>query len=477
MQDAQLIAGAYRSMLARRTANELAQLARIKRLLELIVGDAEVRGSALRSRESAGIDPDLQRHAESLGLDAAALRPLWDCGVTVAESDTPRWPLVALWRSWTDELAHHRQRLRALGSTREANALFDEWRSRQIVRLSTELPPANSDAQIYAVAAFELSDGCSVGCSFCGLSAGRLHGIFSYRESRELWNEILGATVRLFGSGAATLGCYWATEPFDNPDYLNFIEDAFNATGVRPPTTTAAALRDVHVTRRCIERAAECGSGHPRFSVLSTRQLRAIHAAFTPDELLNVPMVIHAKGAPTVRARAGRMFDPAAPIGEHATIAGVIGLLVSMVKRTVRLIVPCLPSTEWPDGFRVLGTAPFDNATQFEAECRRLIDAHCRTQLDPAAQLSFRSDLKYHQLGSGFRLEGAGGSVTFNIRQLAPKLGELLTGGKLSFTQIVEQMNSAGAEPLALSLLLSQLRRHELLEAHRPVSHVEESLR
>ena len=51
--------------------------------------------------------------------------------------------------------------------------------------------------------AFELSEGCSVGCPFCGFAVKGLRGIFRYTdENALLWRETLRRLHALIGDAA-----------------------------------------------------------------------------------------------------------------------------------------------------------------------------------------------------------------------------------------------------------------------------------
>lgn len=67
---------------------------------------------------------------------------------------------------------------------------------------------------IQAPLMFELSEGCSVGCPFCGVAAMKLRGVFRYTEEHvALWQETLvfptlgmGAVVLVVGKILRELG-------------------------------------------------------------------------------------------------------------------------------------------------------------------------------------------------------------------------------------------------------------------------------
>ena len=71
---------------------------------------------------------------------------------------------------------------------------FRAWRSRQQNRCWSEFGSRNS-ALIHVPMTFELDLGCSVGCPFCGVMAGRLQKVSRYDEDAELWKGILVTTI------------------------------------------------------------------------------------------------------------------------------------------------------------------------------------------------------------------------------------------------------------------------------------------
>ncbi|MBR5908626.1 MAG: hypothetical protein IKZ66_01500, partial [Schwartzia sp.] len=126
---------------------------------------------------------------------------------------------------------------------------FRAWRSRQQNRCWSEFGSRNS-ALIHVPMTFELDLGCSVGCPFCGVMAGRLQKVSRYDEDAELWKGILSFAKETLGDAAGEGTCYYATEPLDNPDYEKFTADFFESLGHVPQLTTAASMRKPERTRK-----------------------------------------------------------------------------------------------------------------------------------------------------------------------------------------------------------------------------------
>ena len=264
---------------------------------------------------------------------------------------------------------------------------------------------------VFPVFAFELSKGCSVGCWFCGLSAGSLQGIMPYtKEAARLWREILGIGLDLFGPGSRASLCYHGTEPFDSPNYLHFLRDFNDVCGICPQTNTAVPLRNVQLTRELLSLRESCPILPDRFSVLSLSSLKEIHRTFSPYELRYVELILHNRGALTYQTstgraredpqkleeanRAARCYDPNDSPLDPNTIECVCGYLVNLVDRSVKLVSPCRATDQWPNGYRVHAAGTFRDAAEYRAFLERTIDEHMPEKLEWQANVAFRQDLR-----------------------------------------------------------------------------------
>lgn len=161
--------------------------------------------------------------------------------------------------------------------------------------------------------------------------------------------------------------CYWATDPFDNPDYESFIDRFYDEFSCYPKTTTAKALDDVKRTRSWLTKTFNNGLTLNRISVLSLPALRQLHREFSPEDLLCVNLLPRNNSSPAPLVNAGRVYhdlkaqERLASSGEQSTIACVTGFLISMIGRTIKLIAPCPACDQWPNGYRIYGETTFQN--------------------------------------------------------------------------------------------------------------------
>lgn len=460
---------AYQQIWARRTADEIHTLAHIKRFSELYSGDEKFRA---RLREKLG---NLKTFADEsrLDLDPEAMLPLFHPEYikhrfTEAEA---QWPLAKAWDDYTTEM-EHAILSRAIGDCEKVNPRFHNWRQRQMRRTDSEFGDSGRDIT-HPIAAFELSEGCTVGCWFCGISADRFKGYLPYTdESASLWKGVLQEMVALFGEAAQSGFCYWATDPSDNPDYPRFLTDHHEITGMLPQTTTAMPLKDITLTREVMRLHDEHRCIINRFSILTTRIMHAVHAEFTPDELMGVGLVLQGREALTPKANAGRVIerreklrsagksDMVAQVeSEHGTIACVTGFLVNMVNRTVQLVSPTRASKRWPLGYRVYQEGRFQTARDFRATVDAMIDAHMPEDLVRGDVIAFRDDLTYQRLPDGFEVRSRGQRISVRGEPHTGVLGDLIHEGSKTSGEIQSAAVQAGAD-----IFVTADRLHQLFE-------------
>lgn len=224
---------------------------------------------------------------------------------------------------------------------------------------------------------FELSRGCSVGCWFCGLQAPQLKAVFPHtRQNKKLWYDVLQISHDLLGTAATNASLYWATEPFDNPDYELFCLDFHAVFGVFPQTTTALALADIKRTRSFIRLSQKNGCKLNRFSVNSIEDLHSLHEHYSAFELAQVELVLQNRGSLQNKARSGRLLTSRSDNLQTETISCCTGFLVNMVRKRVYLISPCPASAKYPKGYITFAEGAFQSADEFSALLQEMMDSH-----------------------------------------------------------------------------------------------------
>ena len=127
--------------------------------------------------------------------------PLWHNGYR-HHRHTPQaaqWPRAVLWDIYMAEMLRHRDLMRDEGDMGAVHPRFQAWRKRQMQRCASELG-GSAPAITHPIVAFELSDGCTVGCWFCGAGAAKLSGHFLHTPAnRELWRETLEIAREVWG--------------------------------------------------------------------------------------------------------------------------------------------------------------------------------------------------------------------------------------------------------------------------------------
>ena len=307
-----------------------------------------------------------------------------------------------LYRAFIREKLDMRERLRKeLCAPDEPR--FKAWRMRQERRCWLEFGPS-ARCMIQAPLLFELSDGCSVGCPFCAVSAKGLRGVFRHTEEHAaLWRGVLSRMHALIGDAAGRGSCYYVSEGFDNPDYEEFLADYFAEFGVVPQTTTAVSTRNVERTRALLRYGNENDPHIDRFSVLSPAMRDTLFESFSPEELLLVELLPQFPEAPDnhlTEAGRNRIGAPEDTVG--GTIACASGFVVNMQQKSVRLITPFVSDGAHPTGEWILETCSFSTAEDLEGAVRRMISQHMPERLELGSRCG---------ASCGFRLEEKEGSI------------------------------------------------------------------
>ena len=265
------------------------------------------------------------------------------------------------------------------------NSTMKKCRDRQIIRCEGEFGYRNH-SYIHTVLTLELTSGCSVGCPYCGLNAGKLSRIYrATPENLEEWRAVLTAAKEVIGDGAGYGTCYYATEPMDNPDYEKFVAVYRDVFGRLPQITTAASLRNKERTRKLLQDMMEEGDTIYRFSLQSLEQLKEIRETFTPEELILVELLPQYKEAPDSHfVKAGRNAQEEEYGG---TIACLTGFVVNMAEHTIRLTTPVTASERYPTGEAILCRESFTDAEDLRRRMQDMIRTHMKLLIGPKEKI------------------------------------------------------------------------------------------
>jgi radical SAM family RiPP maturation amino acid epimerase len=351
--------------------------------------------------------------AYKLDVDSEAMKMLaiHEDAVRAAKLPQEKVPLaVRRYRAFINEKLKWRQRL-AESDCAPQNKAMREWRRRQVNRCWLELGSRNASI-IHTPLTFELTDGCSVGCPFCGVAAKKLRGIFHYTEENgRLWRAVLEKAKAILGDAAGTGTCYYASEPFDNTEYEQFADDYFAIMGTVPQITTAAAIRKPERTKAYLASAAKKQRHIHRFSVLSLEIFHKIMDYFTAEELLLVELLPQFTEAPaSIFANVGRArgFDKKGEDLGGDTIACITGFVVNMAARTIRLITPCAADDAHPTGEIFLAVRKFSDAADFAHVLEELITEFMAEEFPRNMSLYLRKSIRLEPYEKGIAIMGGG---------------------------------------------------------------------
>lgn len=426
--------------------------AQVKRFLECLQGDPAFR-ALLKPLNKTGAAAFLKSRGVDLDLDDLSV--FFKDGFMEIPDKKNRSKNFVI-KEWENAYRRERFRVDQLIDQMEDTLLpisFKNWRSRQIHWLKDK----QGQEKPFSVAmGYELSFGCSMGCSFCAFSAKKLSKIFEYSpKNAKDWKEILTRSVSVLGGGAKLSCCYHATEPADNPDYFNFIQDVYQITGVVPQTTTAAPLRDLDWTLKLFEKRALFPQLYDRFSILSPQMLARVHQTFSVEQLARIPLVILGKGSLNRLANAGRARNTKPDDGDYNTIECTCGFIVNMCCGTIRLVMPCPADDAHPEGSVVLGQGKFSSPDEFETLLRLLCREHLTKGLPPI--LRFRQGYTYQQLSNGFELKGSTRKYGLTGKGIYKDAGKALAKGPLSSKEFMTHMVGWGHSPVNILAVLNTL--------------------
>ena len=390
------------------------------------------------------------------------------------------------------------------------------WRERNNRRCDSALGGVNISF-IHAILTIELADGCSVGCDFCGLGAGRLKGLFRYTdENAQLFRGVLKVLHEELGDAAGFGMMYFATEPLDNPDYEKFEDDYYNEFNIIPQITTAVFDRDVERSRRFIRELDEKPGFIHRFSLRSLEMARKALSEFSPEELVNAELITQYEESPyflpytvvgneianrdkrTKTRKKGDILDERlaatldAPVLENeirrlkndrglkhvdpGTICCVDGFRINMCRRTINILTPCHETPGFPNGISETEEVTFTDADDFRKKLLWLIDEYMIEQVPDDEPLKLYDYLKLKDTDHGMALVSDISGYVLPIGMMGDKT--LPEGGAVLGVKVVDKllegvynkreivstvMKETGARPENIYWLLNQMWKMGLI--------------
>lgn len=429
--------GTYPPYLLRISDEDLSLIAHAKRFNERYIADPDFR-------ELVKIDPLKAAEKYHIKINPEDIRPIWDLAAREAyyQNKLPGSRLLKLCIEHDAALIGWSTRHKD-GKTIK-NSDFKFWREQQILRNNSEIGESANSRVVHAPVCFELSAGCTVGCWFCAISADKFKGAFPYTpENKILWEETLQVVKAITGTAAQGGFCYWATDPFDNPDYEKFIKDYRSIIGGLPATNTAMSHKNLPRTKSLVQMWKNHGFTCNHLSILTVNILNTIHNEFTAEELVWTNLNLVNKQSTVKKSTAGRAREKIIKLAKNSneyreittefaqggTIACVSGFLFNMVDKKVKLISPCKASDRWPNGYIIFDEGTFTNGEDLKELLDDLIKKNMPLSIPNDRVIKFRPDLQYKPLAYGFKLSSEFQSQKIENPHYGKKFGELINEG------------------------------------------------
>ena len=430
-------------------------------------------------RELIFSDPAEAGRLFDLGFDPQVVRAAWDSSYAIEASrqNHPVHPVVREYKDYFQTKVRWRDQVKQESSSDDPR--FAAWRGRQIARNGLE-NGAFDDHIIHAPFAIELTEGCSVGCWFCGVGATKFVEPWLYTtENAALWHEVVTVLKAKVGAASHWGFCYWATDPLDNPDYEKFVNAFCDVIGMFPQTTTAMGHKYPERIKALFKVSEARGCLINRFSVSTERFLRDIYAAYTPEDLMRVEIVAQMPEGTTPKAMAGAFRERAlsndkivkletdkiaavhekgrklaAELADQApaptemvamsmeqpgTIACVSGFLLNMVKHSIKLISPCRANDKWPLGYIVFEERQFSDAADLAAQIEDMMTIHMPVEISPEAKIRLADGLTYERVDDGFHVASPVTALSFrrpDMPDYVRSIGDKVSTGDRTPAQI-----------------------------------------
>lgn len=417
-------------------------------------------------------DPLKSMHERGLDLELKSLQIMVNPELARSySSGDPETPLLV--QQYRKFINSKRQHCIEIRESHPEHTKWRRWRQRMLNATLWRDGPRKHAKLVHAPFTIELTKGCTVGCWFCGVDAAKYQGPIEVNgKTEEIWKELLLSFKRIAGEASAQHGfCYWATDPFDHPEYEWFLEHFHTILGYWPQTTTAQVMKHAPRMRRLLQHIKHRNAFVQRCSMVRSSDFDAIHEYFSPEEMFMCELIPQYDDRLSPKATAGRVRQLVLdrqqtnkPIPIHynleatGSIACVSGFLINLMQRSLRIITPCNASDQWPLGYRVLGEDTFDRPEEIEQVLRGMLDKYLNDRLHMDDRLVAYADIKFDSSGSS-TLSATKNGFTFSLPNISNpgQLADLLQANKLTVAEICAARSKAGIDNLYTSITLNQL--------------------
>lgn len=266
--------------------------------------------------------------------------------------------------------AIQRNTIRELGPLHKG---WNDWRNLQIQRFSQEDKSLRASQITHIPFAIELTQGCSGGCAFCGLSASPLHSRGEeISQDKNAFESLLRVLHNLAGDFGRYGILYWATDPLDHPHYELYADQFAETFDIWPSTTTALGETQLDRIRRLIAGPQLNRPWGLRLSMRSPSAFTQLCKHLSPQERAMVRLLPQYNSESKSYAIAGRKFEEKKQVLQPevgGTIACMSGFLISLPKQKVELITPCLADSKNINGYRTISKVTVESEVESLADC------------------------------------------------------------------------------------------------------------
>ncbi len=486
------MSNSYQKVLESFTQDELYKIAQVKRLFECYDGDVEFR----KALNSGYLNNEQQRRLKQIGIefDLHEVDLLFknpeiiyqfiqetngheQSGILAEHKELLKnYPILELWVRFTQKKKLHYKEVCAYRGHFSKNTRFENWRNRRIASCQSELGAFNNYID-HPSLAVELCDGCTVQCWFCSFGAQKLKKVLDYNENKDYFRSIVQTCADILGKEAAGLALlYYATEPYDNPNYIDYMKDFAAITGSIVCTSTAVCANKKWIDDLLAFYRPK-NMPWPRLSVLSTRMLNKIHENHTPFELVNVNMLMQMKDSERGKVSGGRIFEEKGDMRQRdsedylldvvpqGTIACISGFYINLITKKIKLVSPCYTSKKWPYGYRVFDETSFETVEDFHSKIQDMIERNMPELPPDNMPLKLRDDLICKITKTGFNLVSPNQIHHFENKSVFQALGKLLTAPPVSYHDAMDILvGKYNQNPFEVHAVLNNLFKEGFLD-------------